>query len=371
MIDSFRFVFCYISVLVTHNGLQLKCVVSEVRVLLIRLGVAYAVVIRIVEIFHTDEQETHCHYGTRSLVFSSSCFVIVHWHHLLYICLGGSVRNPNNLLSFWCVKHLILHGCGVVIFKDSKYAISTMVAFSLMAHHMEQYINETLQLEGGFDALMDVFQLKSVLIASRKVAHSLGRLSVTMDSTDAKTLAEMKYRAGHLKAGNVAFIRLLQSGNGRVARCQMNSYLKDCNNEIPLYLTTFRLRILAAQKAGILVKLNRCETEKEQWLFNKRLVAELWTVAKIDATGWQSMSFVQILSLDDRWLQKNGLWNGKKPLPKASTLWSDQEKEKAQRMKKAGYLDREIAAEIGRSSQAVKQLFFRLTSKTDGQRQEE
>ena len=215
-----------------------------------------------------------------------------------------------------------------------------MVAFALMAHHTEQYINETLQLEGGFDALMDVFQLKSVLIASRKVARSLGRLSLTMVSTktDAKTLADMKTRIGLLKNSNPTFIQLLKNGKPKVVRSKLNHYLKENNNELPLYLTTFRLRILAAQKAGILVKLNCCKTEKEQQLFNKRLVAELWTVAKIDATGWETMSFVQILSLDDRWLQKNGLWNGKNPLPKATTLWSEQDKETAQRMKKSGYL---------------------------------
>mmetsp|Transcript_19835 Transcript_19835/g.47858 ORF Transcript_19835/g.47858 Transcript_19835/m.47858 type:complete len:81 (+) Transcript_19835:152-394(+) len=77
------------------------------------------------------------------------------------------------------------------------------------------------------------------------------------------------------------------------------------------------------------------------------------------------MSLVQIMSLDDEWLQKKRLWDGKNKLPKTdnevtavihNTRWSDEEKKTVLRMRSEGRTNKEIAAKLGRSTRSCQRL---------------
>mmetsp|Transcript_3517 Transcript_3517/g.8352 ORF Transcript_3517/g.8352 Transcript_3517/m.8352 type:complete len:210 (+) Transcript_3517:1001-1630(+) len=173
----------------------------------------------------------------------------------------------------------------------------------------------------------------------------------------------MKTRVTKLKTGNGHYILSLKNGERRMIKNRLSSIFHRDDFETPLYLTTFRLRCLAAVKSGRIDYVPSCKNPDEHESFIKRLIAELWAEAKIDASGYEGMSLVKILSLDDDWLLNQGLWDGKNPLPKSDgevstsirygCAWSDEEKAKAVQMRKDGHTSNDIATELGRTLGSV------------------
>ena len=134
------------------------------------------------------------------LVYKSYVHYVVHGHHKLPICVAGAVRNPWNIIFLWFPKHWICHGCLVILFVELEYVQSLMRAFALMTGNMQIYADQTLHLEGGFNALVRHLQFEDVLKACTKVTSQVIVKSSGMD------LGLLKSAITSLKSGNFSFV---------------------------------------------------------------------------------------------------------------------------------------------------------------------